>query len=81
MPPRRRAGGNINIMTHSDISFYITLGSVIFGFGGTVMYLKEAVKSLKEDLRKLTSKVEAHNNFGLKIARLETRIEMLEKNR
>lgn len=68
-------------MTHSDISFYITLGSLIFGFGGTVMYLKEAVKSLKEDLQKLTSKVEAHNNFGLKIARLETRIEMLEKNR
>ena len=68
-------------MTHSDLSFYITLGSLIFGFGGTVMYLKESVKSLKEDLYKLTSKVEAHNNFGLKIARLETRIEMLEKNR
>lgn len=68
-------------MTHSDISFYITLGSLIFGFGGTVMYLKEAVKSLKEDLQKLTSKVEAHNNFGLKIARLETRIEMLEKDK
>lgn len=68
-------------MTLSDISFYITLGSLIFGFGGTVMYLKEAVKSLKEDLQKLTSKVEAHNNFGLKIARLETRIEMLEKDK
>ena len=39
----------------------------------------ERDKNLKEELAKLTTKVEAHNNFGLQLAELRTRVEILEK--
>lgn len=40
----------------------------------------ERDKNLKEELAKLTTKVEAHNNFGLQLAELRTRVEILERN-
>ena len=39
----------------------------------------ERDKNMKEQLEKLASKVEAHNNFGLQLAELKTRIDILEK--
>lgn len=39
----------------------------------------ERDKNLKEELAKLTTKVEAHNNFGLQLAELRTRVEILER--
>lgn len=39
----------------------------------------ERDKNLKEELARLTTKVEAHNNFGLQLAELRTRVEILEK--
>lgn len=36
-------------------------------------------KETKEEINKLASKVEQHNNFGLQLARLETRVEILER--
>lgn len=39
----------------------------------------ERDKSMKAELEKLTQKVEQHNNFGLQLARLETRVDILEK--
>lgn len=39
----------------------------------------ERDRNLKEELAKLTTKVEAHNNFGLQLAELRTRVEILEK--
>lgn len=40
----------------------------------------ERDKNLKEELNKLTAKVEAHNNFGLQLAELRTRVEILERH-
>lgn len=40
----------------------------------------ERDKNLKEEIEKLTHKVEAHNNFGLQLAELRTRVEILERN-
>jgi len=40
----------------------------------------ERDKNLKEEIEKLTTKVEAHNNFGLQLAELRTRVDLLERN-
>ena len=45
----------------------------------TTVLLEERDKQMKEELVKLTNKVEAHNNFGLQLAKLETRVDILEK--
>lgn len=45
----------------------------------TLAILEERDKMMKEELVKLTNKVESHNNFGLQLAKLETRVDLLEK--
>lgn len=45
----------------------------------TTILLEERDKVMKEELEKLTNKVENHNNFGLQLAKLETRVDILEK--
>jgi len=44
----------------------------------TNIRLEERDKSMKEELTKLANKVEAHNSFGLQLAKLETRVDTLE---
>ena len=39
----------------------------------------ERIKTLTDLIAKLQTKVEAHNNFGLQIAKLETRVDDIEK--
>ena len=43
--------------------------------------LKEEMGSYKKDLAEYGKKIEQHNNFGLQLARLETRVELLERNK
>ena len=45
----------------------------------TIAILEERDKTMREELIKLANKVETHNNFGLQLARLETRVDILEK--
>ncbi len=45
----------------------------------TTILLEERDKQMKEELIKLSNKVEAHNNFGLQLAKLETRVDILER--
>lgn len=52
---------------------------VIIQNNKTMVILEERDKTMKEELVKLTNKVEAHNNFGLQLAKLETRVDLLEK--
>ena len=47
----------------------------------TTALLEERDKNIKEQLAKIEEKVETHNNFGLQLARLETRVDILERNR
>lgn len=44
----------------------------------TNIRLEERDNNMKEELKKLSIKVEAHNNFGLQLAKLETRVDALE---
>ncbi len=52
---------------------------VIIQNNKTMALLEERDKTMKEEIVKLTNKVEAHNNFGLQLARLETRVDLLER--
>lgn len=52
---------------------------VILQNNKTMAILEERDKTMKEELIKLTNKVESHNNFGLQLAKLETRVDLLEK--
>jgi len=52
---------------------------VIIQNNKTMAILEERDKTMKEELIKLSNKVEAHNNFGLQLAKLETRVDLLEK--
>lgn len=52
---------------------------VIIQNNKTMAILEERDKTMKEEIVKLTNKVEAHNNFGLQLARLETRVDVLER--
>lgn len=45
----------------------------------TNIRLEERDKAMKEELTKLANKVETHNNFGLQLAKLETRVDALEQ--
>lgn len=44
----------------------------------TNIRLEERDKNMKEELERLSNKVESHNNFGLQLAKLETRVDALE---
>lgn len=39
----------------------------------------ERIKTINESVANLTKKVEQHNNFGLQLAELKTRVEILER--
>lgn len=45
----------------------------------TTILLEERDKQMKDELEKLANKVENHNNFGLQLAKLETRVDILER--
>lgn len=46
----------------------------------TVAVIRNDLKYVRGDIDRLEKKVDQHNNFGLNIARLEARIDILEKN-
>lgn len=58
------------------------LASIIIVFiqtNKTTVLLEERDRQMKEELVKLSNKVETHNNFGLQLAKLETRVDILER--
>lgn len=72
------------------LGFIVTIATVIMQNNKTNALLEERMKqtnllieerdrTMKEQLVKLETKVEAHNNFGLQLATLETRVDILEK--
>ena len=52
---------------------------VIIQNNKTMALLEERDKTMKEEIVKLSNNVEAHSNFGLQLAKLETRVDLLEK--
>ena len=45
----------------------------------TTAVMQQKIDDMKDDLRVLSNRVYSHNNFGLKLERLETKIEAIEK--
>ena len=45
----------------------------------TTAVMQQKIDDMKDDLRVLSNRVDSHNNFGLKLERLETKIEAIEK--
>ena len=66
-------------MQKINYSLIITIVSIILSAGTTIGYIKATMRNMQEQLIKLTNKVEAHNNYGLRIVELETKVAMLEK--
>lgn len=61
------------------LSGFFSVVMVIIQNNKTMALLEERDKTMKEEIVKLSNKVEAHNNFGLQLAKLETRVDLLEK--
>ena len=45
----------------------------------TTAVMQQKIDDMKDDLRVLSNRVDSHNNFGLKLERLETKIEAIDK--
>ena len=45
----------------------------------TTAVMQQKIDDMKDDLRVLSNRVDSHDNFGLKLERLETKIEAIEK--
>lgn len=72
----------ITILTAVLPALIAVLGSVFGNLivqskSGAVMQTK--IDDMKEDIKTLSDRVNSHNNFGLKLERLETKIETIEK--
>ena len=61
------------------ISAFASVITVIIASDSNNKLQDERIKTLTDLIAKLQTKVEAHNNFGLQIAKLETRVEDIEK--
>lgn len=57
-----------------------TIATVISSNSRSNALQDERDKTMKEAIEKLTAKVEAHNSFGLQLASLNTRVDILEKH-
>ena len=74
-----------------NLSNIITILTIVFTSGGTLMYIRTALEGLqtsfadlkkdtKDDISNLSKKIEQHNNFGLQLVEIKTRLIALEKH-
>ena len=63
-----------------DIKLIITIASIILSAGTTIGYIKATMGNMDSRITTLTTKVEQHNNFGLRLVELETKVRMLEQH-
>ena len=61
------------------ISAVITVITVIITSEKNNALQDERIKVITDDIKKLENKVEQHNNFGLQLAEIKTRVGILEK--
>ena len=65
-----------SIMRSVNLNTLITIISIIFTFGVTFATLRSDMKNLDNQMKKLTEKVEQHNNFGIRLSALEKEVEI-----
>lgn len=58
--------------------FGSVLGSLIAQSRSSAI-MQSKIDDMKEDIKTLSNRVDSHNNFGLKLERLEVRIDNIEK--
>ena len=61
------------------ISGLVTIITTIWTSKQSDIVQGEQIKTLKEELTRLTNKVEQHNNYGLEITDLKARVAALER--
>lgn len=66
-------------MKDINTNLLITIASIILSAGTTIGYIKASMGNMEHQMSSLADKVERHNNYGLRIVELETKIAMLEK--
>ena len=66
-------------MEKIDIKLLVTIFSIVLSAGTTMGYIKASMGNMEHQMSSLADKVERHNNYGLRIVELETKIAMLEK--
>ena len=58
---------------------WFQLVCTVASLAATVAVIRNDLKYVRRDINTLGEKVDQHNNFGLKIVELETRLKILEK--
>lgn len=66
-------------MEKIDIKLLVTIFSIVLSAGTTIGYIKASMGNMDARIVMLTTKVEQHNNFGLRLVELETKVRMLEQ--
>lgn len=77
-------------MFEISTSNIITIFTIVFCSGGTIAFLRTALKGLKDsffefkndtknDIKVLTQKIEQHNSFGLQLVEIKTNLLNLER--
>ena len=61
------------------IAVIVSIAGNIIVQNKTTAVMQQKIDDMKDDLRVLSNRVDSHNNFGLKLERLETKIEAIEK--
>ena len=62
------------------ITGVVSIGTTLITASKNNALQDERISVIKHELESLNNRVEKHNNFGLKIVELETRISNIEKN-
>lgn len=58
---------------------WFQLVCTVASLAATIAVIRNELKYIRRDINTLGEKVDQHNNFGLKIVELETRLKILEK--
>ena len=58
---------------------WFQLVCTVASLAATVAVIRNDLKYIRRDINTLGEKVDQHNNFGLKLVELETRLKILEK--
>lgn len=69
----------INILVGGLIGAIPTIITVVATINKNNALQDERISNIQTEIKDLSERVDKHNNYGLQIARLETRVDILEK--
>lgn len=69
----------INILVGGIVGAIPTIITVVATINKNNALQDERISNIQGEIKELSERVNQHNNYGLQIARLETRVDILEK--